>query len=333
MERKELFTQYGGLDAEFLTVDLMEGHDFEYWCADLLRKIGFSNVMVTQGSGDHGVDVLAEKDGIRYAIQCKCYSKDLGNSPIQEVSAGKMMPQYRCQVGAVMTNRYFTKGAQELANATGTLLWDRDWIKQHLERAAPYVTETKIISYGDTLYTAAVDLVLETGQASVSMLQRRLDIGYAHAARLIDEMEEKGVVGPFQGSRPRAILIAKQQCRGNYKEHSIDKQIINNNQRSYRCQHSSSISSPHYDDEIKITLPAQTLIHAFQKKYPYKKKWTAFWLCFFLGFLGVHRFYVKKSGTGVIWLFTWGMFGIGWFVDLILILCGKFRDKAGQPLV
>jgi S-DNA-T family DNA segregation ATPase FtsK/SpoIIIE len=56
-----------------------------------------------------------------------------------------------------------------------------------------------------------VDVILETGQASVSMLQRRLKLGYARAARIVDEMEEKGIVGPFQGSKPRAILITKAQ--------------------------------------------------------------------------------------------------------------------------
>ena len=58
---------------------------------------------------------------------------------------------------------------------------------------------------------AAVDIILETGQASVSMLQRRLKLGYARAARIVDEMEEKGIVGPHQGSKPRAILITKEQ--------------------------------------------------------------------------------------------------------------------------
>ena len=54
-------------------------------------------------------------------------------------------------------------------------------------------------------------MILETGQASVSMLQRRLKLGYARAARIVDEMEERGIVGPFQGSKPRAILITKEQ--------------------------------------------------------------------------------------------------------------------------
>lgn len=64
---------------------------------------------------------------------------------------------------------------------------------------------------GDEMLPAAVDVILETGQASVSMLQRRLKLGYARAARIVDEMEEKGIVGPFQGSKPRDILITKDQ--------------------------------------------------------------------------------------------------------------------------
>lgn len=113
-------------------VDLMEGHQFEHWCADLIRKNGFINVEVTRGSGDQGVDVLAEKDGIHYAIQCKCYTGNLGNTPIQEVHAGKAM--YNCQIGVVMTNRYFTAGAKELAEKTGVLLWDRDKISALLDK-------------------------------------------------------------------------------------------------------------------------------------------------------------------------------------------------------
>ena len=64
---------------------------------------------------------------------------------------------------------------------------------------------------GDEMLPAAVEVILETGQASVSMLQRRLKLGYARAARIVDEMEEKGIVGPVQGSKPRAILITKEE--------------------------------------------------------------------------------------------------------------------------
>ena len=67
--------------------------------------------------------------------------------------------------------------------------------------------------------------------------------------------------------------------------------------------------------------------------YIHKSKWTAFFLCLFLGWLGVHRFYVGKIGTGLIWMFTCGFFFFGWVLDLFIILIGGFRDKAGQPLV
>lgn len=66
--------------------------------------------------------------------------------------------------------------------------------------------------------------------------------------------------------------------------------------------------------------------------YPYKNKWIALLLAIFLGEFGFHRFYVGKVGTGLIWLFTFGLCGIGWIVDIILILVGSFRDKAGYPL-
>ncbi|MBR5313400.1 MAG: restriction endonuclease [Clostridia bacterium] len=107
----------------FSVIDGMDGHTFEYFCADLLWKNGFIEVSVTKGSGDQGVDILATKDGIKYAIQCKNYSSPLGNTPVQEVNAGKTF--YNCHVGVVMTNSTFTKGAKTLAQATGILLWDK----------------------------------------------------------------------------------------------------------------------------------------------------------------------------------------------------------------
>lgn len=103
--------------------DMMEGHEFEYFCANLLKNNGYVDVSVTQGSGDQGIDIIAFRDGIKYGIQCKCYSSDIGNKAVQEVFAGKSF--YECHVGAVLTNQYFTKSAIELAQKNGIILWDR----------------------------------------------------------------------------------------------------------------------------------------------------------------------------------------------------------------
>lgn len=111
--------------------DLLDGHDFEYYCADLLRKRGFQEVEVTRGSGDYGIDILAERDGVTYAIQCKCYGDSVGVKAVQEAYAGR--DYYDCMVGAVLTNQYFTQPAVEAAKKLKILLWDRGYLESMIE--------------------------------------------------------------------------------------------------------------------------------------------------------------------------------------------------------
>ena len=63
----------------------------------------------------------------------------------------------------------------------------------------------------DPMLKAAVEVVIDAGQASTSLLQRRCKLGYARAARIMDEMEQKGIIGPYEGAKPRAVLISRQQ--------------------------------------------------------------------------------------------------------------------------
>lgn len=79
------------------------------------------------------------------------------------------------------------------------------------------------------------------------------------------------------------------------------------------------------------TQPQSTNVRYTESISP-KNKMVALLLCIFLGFLGAHRFYVGKIGTGVLYLFTYGLFGFGWIIDIILILCGSFKDSDNLPL-
>lgn len=112
-------------------MDDMEGHDFEYFCAELLKDSGFTDVEVTKGSRDYGIDILAEKDGVTYAVQCKCYTDSVGVKAIQEAYAGR--DYYDRMVGAVMTNQYFTTPAVNAARKLKILLWDRGYLENMIE--------------------------------------------------------------------------------------------------------------------------------------------------------------------------------------------------------
>ncbi len=93
----------------------------------------------------------------------------------------------------------------------------------------------------DELLPQAVDVIFDTKQASVSMLQRRLKLGYSRAARLVDQMEELGIVGPFEGSKPRQVLITKQQWQ--------EMQLINGTAPTERSRLEAEFGSDAPEDE------------------------------------------------------------------------------------
>ena len=76
----------------------------------------------------------------------------------------------------------------------------------------------------------------------------------------------------------------------------------------------------------------QIMLNTIDNQASSKNKWVAFALCLLVGYFGIHRFYVGKIGSGIVYLFTAGVFGIGWIVDLICILCNSFADKQGKYL-
>lgn len=200
-------------------IDNMEGPKFEQFIVELLEKLEYEDVHQTGGSGDQGVDVLAEKDGVQYAIQCKRYSHTLGNTPVQEVNAG--CQHYGCHVGVVVTNNYFTVDAKELAKSCKVLLWDRDKLVSMLRSACMDTVTIPGTYYEpdsdsaidpqlgdvDPLLVEAARVVCEAQMASTTLLQRRLRVGYAKAERLVDVLEKLNIIGSFEGSRPRTVLL------------------------------------------------------------------------------------------------------------------------------
>lgn len=117
--------------AELLAIDNMEGFVFERYTCQLLLKIGFSEAYTTQKSVDYGVDVIAVKDNVKYAIQCKRYAGKVGNKAVQEISAG--LSYYKAQRGIVLTNSYYTENAVNLAKANNVILWNRKSLYQLIE--------------------------------------------------------------------------------------------------------------------------------------------------------------------------------------------------------
>lgn len=113
-------------------IDEMEGTEFEEYVAALFCKLGYQ-ASVTKQSRDFGVDVVAKRGGERIAIQVKRYSKAVSLGGVQQAVAG--MHKYDCNKAMVVTNNYFTPGAQELASHSSCELIDRDGLAGLIRRA------------------------------------------------------------------------------------------------------------------------------------------------------------------------------------------------------
>jgi restriction system protein len=113
-------------------IDRMDGIEFEHYLQKLLSFVGYIQVSVTQGSGDFGADLLATREGLKYAVQAKRYKGKVGVEAVYQVMGGQAY--YSCQRTMVITNSKFTKAAHELAKKSGCILVDRnqlrDWVWQ-----------------------------------------------------------------------------------------------------------------------------------------------------------------------------------------------------------
>lgn len=128
----------------------MSGWDFERYCADCLLKKGFTKAEVTSGSGDHGVDIIAEQNGIRFGIQCKLYQGQIPNKAVQEAYTGASY--YDCDVAVIMSNSELTNQAQAEAKKLRVKFWNIvDYISDTTLKpaTASFLIHTKIETYED----------------------------------------------------------------------------------------------------------------------------------------------------------------------------------------
>ncbi|WP_346886927.1 TM2 domain-containing protein [Clostridium sp. UBA1056] len=110
---------------------------------------------------------------------------------------------------------------------------------------------------------------------------------------------------------------------------------INTNKEQYQQQFQSQPQSqqqPQPQIIINNTVTNSAINGGFMHSASYKDKTVALILCILLGYFGAHRFYVGKTGMGLLYLFTGGIFGIGWIIDIFLIAGGSFTDSNGLPL-
>lgn len=110
-------------------IDKMSGFEFQYYVAEIFKRNGYKIIDVLK-THDSGVDVILEKNGIRFGIQTKRYSSEVNSNAIKEIIAG--LPVFDLQVGFVVTNSTFTKEAYLLANVCQIILWDRDQLVKEI---------------------------------------------------------------------------------------------------------------------------------------------------------------------------------------------------------
>lgn len=269
-------------------LDSMEGHKFEYAVADLLLHNGWRDVEVTKGSGDYGIDILARRGSTTYAIQCKRYNKAVSLRAVQEANSGA--DYYHCQAAAVITNNIFTQNAVNLANENGVRLYDRN------------------------------DLIL-----LINNYEEEYDEIYSRQRQNADSDSKFSTILPSASTMPQIYNTSISTfpkacpiCGREFQSHSLTCPIC-------KCELiSNSQQKPKTSRPVNSVVPKEasqnhaiSSIWTVENEKSYQKAQTTFLLCLFLGFLGIHRIYSKKFGTGILWLFTCGLFGIGWLIDLI----------------
>jgi S-DNA-T family DNA segregation ATPase FtsK/SpoIIIE len=192
--------------------------------SQLSRAVGIHIILATQRPS---VDVITGviKANFPTRISFKVASKVDSRTVLDANGADKLIGR-----GDML---FLPPGSSKLIRAQAPLVTDEEIesIVEHIKQQRPAEYNEAILkeqkqshtanvaaNKSDEMYPEAVKVVLETKHASVSMIQRRLRLGYTRAARLIDAMEDEGIVGPYQGSKAREILVDPEEYLSSMQE-------------------------------------------------------------------------------------------------------------------
>ena len=201
--------------ADMDALDRMTGIEFEHALAQLFTDLGYGAV-VTQASRDYGADVVLSRGGQKIVVQAKRYVGTLGLDAVQEATAARL--HYGAVRAIVVTTSAFTGPAQNLAQTTGVELWDRQRLNEELASVAERRKSVAVPEKGadaeldggrrlDALFARSARMVAAEGAVSVSLVQRKFNVDYSRAERMVDQLADYRVIGGYQGSKSREVLM------------------------------------------------------------------------------------------------------------------------------
>jgi S-DNA-T family DNA segregation ATPase FtsK/SpoIIIE len=188
--------------------------------AQMARAAGMHLVIATQRPSVNvitGVIKANIPSRISFAVSSQVDSRTILDMSGAEKLLGKgdmlfsplgMSKPIRVQ-GALITDKE-VESIVSFIKLKATAKYDEDILKEIESQAEPTRQDD---SFDDELLPQVIDMVIEQGQASTSLIQRKFKLGYSRAARILDSMEAQGIVGPFEGSKPRKVLITKSQWK------------------------------------------------------------------------------------------------------------------------
>lgn len=298
----------------------MTGYEYEYLYALYLECMGYSQVEVTKRSGDHGVDIIARKFLKSYALQCKFHAKPLGNKAIQEVYSGANY--YGCDHAIVVTNNTFTKSAIDEAQKLKVTLVPEKTVETLVKECTKKYKKGNINSKNELLSHLPINIQKAITSGNIAII-----VNYENDKPNTSIIPINNDKQPISANNfiPTSKICPK--CGREYLSHSAicaicGCQLINITSSEQQAVVSYSYHETTYSSStiVERTYSNNTTKNKEQiQPETYQNIQISFWLCLFLGIFGAHKFYQEKPFLGFLYLSTLGLFGVGWFIDLITI--------------